>query len=515
MPKVERIPNTYWFQVRNDSDKPIRDVRLSYSRWGAGPKTLVVAQEMAPRELKMLSLARQNIKVEQISITHRRPDGLIVRSEIHQPDSNTYFRWAHVGISAGGKVGGLGRGYREHQPTLFWDSFSDSRASGPVLSDAEADSSEASEYGAATATQWFELVNASGRTIELVSVTFATEGEAMTVAVNERLRYLDHIDINLATDAVRVKGCKVTYRLDGTSRTDKLEFNNGWCLLSSVFVYGDDEMPLGHLTFAGSDNRAAQEDAQQTLVIEPDPVQQGPGCLGPMRIRNTSAHREVVAEYISSYEVSGPHQYCPPGVQLQSHKVTLPPNGTQYLGCSRYHTANSWCVEIRKWWAGTGLEFRLPQRENDTPDDARDAFSHESMDEALVAEPNGHWVHIKSIRFSDLQLIDNSDGAIAAKVTQRVGALRVWWNDGPQHYVALYAHSVTAVSAETDQFHIRLKWMNQGGGTEKVETITDHVSCRDVNRRGVWTFSITEAQAEHIMRGSADVFGPVLWRKCV
>jgi hypothetical protein len=144
---------------------------------------------------------------------------------------------------------------------------------------------------------------------------------------------------------------------------------------------------------------------------------------------------------------------------------------------------------------------------------SEDTFSPEGIDDALVAEPNGHWEHIRGIRFPDLQLLA-TDGTLAAKVIQRAGALRVWWNNGPQHYVAVYTHGVTTVAAETDRFHIRLKWMNQGGGTEKVETIHDYVSCRDANRRNVWTFSITPEQSEYILRGSADLFGPVLWRKC-
>ncbi|GMU09497.1 hypothetical protein [Corallococcus caeni] len=141
------------------------------------------------------------------------------------------------------------------------------------------------------------------------------------------------------------------------------------------------------------------------------------------------------------------------------------------------------------------------------------AFSLDKIDEALIAEPNGYWMDIRGIRFPDLQLLA-PDGTLAAKVIQRAGALRVWWNNGPQHYVAVYTHGVTAVAAETDRFHVRLKWMNQGGGAEKVETIDDYVSCRDVNRRNVWTFSITQEQSEYILRGSADLFGPVVWRKC-
>lgn len=143
---------------------------------------------------------------------------------------------------------------------------------------------------------------------------------------------------------------------------------------------------------------------------------------------------------------------------------------------------------------------------------------HDSRDgalEELLVEPNGYWHTLKSIRYADLKLVNAVDGTLAATLTRRVGALRVWWDNGPQYYVAVYAHETTSTSAETDDLRIELLLKNAGGGTEKRETVNDRVGCRDVARRTVWSFSITEGMAEHIVASTAELAAPVSWTYCV
>ena len=142
-----------------------------------------------------------------------------------------------------------------------------------------------------------------------------------------------------------------------------------------------------------------------------------------------------------------------------------------------------------------------------------DAFSTDVIEEVLVDAKSGFWHHIGFVKHPDLVLNDG-DGSEAARIFDRFGGLKVWWNNGPQVYVASYAHSVESLSANTRAFSVKLNWMNQGGGVEKSETIVDAVSCRDTDRRSVWTFSLTAEQAEYVKRATANPFGPVQWTKC-
>lgn len=137
------------------------------------------------------------------------------------------------------------------------------------------------------------------------------------------------------------------------------------------------------------------------------------------------------------------------------------------------------------------------------------------VDPAPFAEPEGYWHYLSMVRCPDLSLLNPSDEMPAARLTERASALRVWWNNGPQHYGAVYSHCVTAVSAGTDVFHLRLNWKNEGGGVEKTETITDRVHCRDSRRHAVWSFSITAEQADFIKRFTAELFGPMIWTPCL
>ncbi|KAF0809731.1 hypothetical protein A167_01547 [Alcanivorax sp. S71-1-4] len=143
-----------------------------------------------------------------------------------------------------------------------------------------------------------------------------------------------------------------------------------------------------------------------------------------------------------------------------------------------------------------------------------DALPSGELDQALFAEAAGNWHYIRFFRFPDIDLTDAATGVVTARLTQRSAATRVWWNNGPQFYTAIYGHNVTAVSASTPHFSTRLIMKNQGGGTELVQDIADHVSCRDTDRRSVWTFSITGEQSEYILRAAATLFGPVQWEAC-
>lgn len=143
-----------------------------------------------------------------------------------------------------------------------------------------------------------------------------------------------------------------------------------------------------------------------------------------------------------------------------------------------------------------------------------DALPPGELDEALFAEAAGNWHYIRFFRFPDIELTDATTGVVTARLTQRSAATRVLWDNGPQCYTAVYGHNVTAVSASTPHFSSRLIMQNRGGGTEFTTDIADHISCRDTDRRNVWSFSITEEQSKYIVRAAATLFGPVQWEAC-
>lgn len=145
-----------------------------------------------------------------------------------------------------------------------------------------------------------------------------------------------------------------------------------------------------------------------------------------------------------------------------------------------------------------------------------DQFSIELSSEVIErAELNrGYWVIIKYVTPKDLILVDDAGNELA-RATQRQGYIGEWWTDqGPQFYISTYAHSITATSAEIEAFSLVLLWKNQGGGTEKQDTVNDHVSCSDNKRRSHWSFSITPEQAKLFRRFEAKLEGSFKWKSC-
>ena len=95
---------------------------------------------------------------------------------------------------------------------------------------------------------------------------------------------------------------------------------------------------------SGPRESAATDDLAR-FVVEHDPVNRGVSCMAPMRLRNTS-NTSGTASVELTYRGEGP------GCQRtwsRTEAVTLGPNGTRYLGCSRHMYAGSPCVEHRNW----------------------------------------------------------------------------------------------------------------------------------------------------------------------
>ena len=135
-------------------------------------------------------------------------------------------------------------------------------------------------------------------------------------------------------------------------------------------------------------------------------------------------------------------------------------------------------------------------------------------EESLIQEPEGGWSNIGYINYPDLILKDDVSQHDACKLFNRVGVLKVWWNNGPQFHVISYSHTVKAISSSADYIAVKVNWMNEGGGIEKTEIINDSVSCRDSDRRMTWTYTLTADQAKFIKRSTAESFGPIKWNKC-
>ncbi|KZM39600.1 hypothetical protein OA92_20155 [Marinomonas sp. SBI22] len=123
-------------------------------------------------------------------------------------------------------------------------------------------------------------------------------------------------------------------------------------------------------------------------------------------------------------------------------------------------------------------------------------------------------IYLGFINYPELILKDDSSQQDACTLFERVGTFKVWWNNGPQHYVASYSHTVKYINSSADYIAVKINWMNQFGGIEKSETISDSVNCKESDRRSTWTFSITAEQAEFIKKSTADSFGPIKWNKC-
>ena len=135
-------------------------------------------------------------------------------------------------------------------------------------------------------------------------------------------------------------------------------------------------------------------------------------------------------------------------------------------------------------------------------------------DPSLLQDSSGYWYIVSHLRYPDV-LLKGSDGVkIASKIKDRTGQKKIWWNSGPQLYVVSYAHSVEVVSEKTDQFWIKVDWKNHGGGIERTETVSDHVSCRDTARRQNWTFATSEEIFNAIKRTTAEPMGAPVWSPC-
>ena len=125
----------------------------------------------------------------------------------------------------------------------------------------------------------------------------------------------------------------------------------------------------------------------------------------------------------------------------------------------------------------------------------------------------GYWVIIKSVSMNDL-ILNDANGHQVAKLEERNADLRVWWDNGPKFYVALYAHAVTVISASTESFQLQIKWLNQGGGTLKLDSATDNVSCNDTKRRSVYSFSVEEEMIDAIRKIDTQINNLPIWINC-
>ncbi|WP_437785625.1 hypothetical protein [Sorangium sp. So ce1097] len=132
----------------------------------------------------------------------------------------------------------------------------------------------------------------------------------------------------------------------------------------------------------------------------------------------------------------------------------------------------------------------------------------------LGSQLQGYWHIIKAVAPPSIVLVDNVAGTQLASLTKRYADMRVWWDNGPRVYVATYAHSISPITAEIKQVNLKLVWRNQGGGIEKHEIVSDHVTCRERDKWSNWSFSITPEQAEYIQRLDALVLGEPTWSKC-
>lgn len=362
MEHPQGLRHSRWLEVTNATGEVIENVRLNFSLWGFGAGSWKVAAKLDPGEPMAWSLEDKTLRIASMFATYTRPGSSeVFRTPALQTPWNGYFRWLSIVINKGHAIVGAGRAQGMPAPAYAPGVFQS--ADLPAGSEALlAELPPPAPCVTAEATRFLELINFSGRAMDVESVAFATRADGpVEVAVNQSFRSGEYLEFNFGPEDGQVVGCKVNYRVDGERRSDYADFTvlgPKWFRYGSVMWTNPGEAEGAFEWFAMLSEKTLHENepfgsnaaAGPRVVIEEDPNPQFPSafCSVPTRLRNTESY-PVRVRYSRTYRSEGPTNYCNSAPDTGFHEVDLGPGAATYLGCSRYRTPNMWCTEIREW----------------------------------------------------------------------------------------------------------------------------------------------------------------------
>ncbi|MDP3207967.1 MAG: hypothetical protein Q8M65_02360 [Rhodoglobus sp.] len=280
------------------------------------------------------------------------------------PNFNAYFRW--IIFNAPDHVWAFGReqgrpgpayltGFLEGQPLVEEDESHHEEAT-TTLDDGVTPPAERLP----PVSHFFEVVNRTGRAIDILSIDFLSRDAAPVRAeIGSSVGADRFVDVEVLFARLRVTGCQVNYRLRGEERSVTVDFqilSSEWSLYGTVSIQefadgglGDYQGRIGDDSSSRLPRSSLPPPPRALIELDPAPEFPDPNCGSPMRLRNAEAY-PIVVRLSATYSVEGPTQYCPPGeVATPLEPRHLGPGEIWRLGCTTYRSPAMWCTERRSW----------------------------------------------------------------------------------------------------------------------------------------------------------------------
>lgn len=343
MPAFENRPYSRWINIKNVSSDLMKNLTIKFIQDDGTSGILRLGNLERDKQIDV-DLNKHKLRIAKFVLIYGVDGDSFLRvSKQQEPALGIYYNWFRLEVSDGAAFTGMGRSQGNPSPAYSRESFEKTASdemtiftSLPVYPDFPVNPVEIQDN---LSTKFIEIINISGETIKLNSVTVASGVTSKTVSYNKNINDQQFLNLEFQPSELQVLDITISYVKNGKNYKFSARIPLDWAYIGSLFITNDPNIPIIFDAISGDDfsfyTFPELTEEEESAVKDPSckieiyTTQYYPGYWNATRVRNTSLLNKKVKIEIEMRFKQNQGAFSKWALL---NTFTLSKNGSQHLG---------------------------------------------------------------------------------------------------------------------------------------------------------------------------------------